>query len=500
MNSERPAAIALRFARRTLALVLLAAGTASCRPREAAEDVPLTPQQVEQHSNLEQASVDEGPLFRELVGLNVKFGQGQPLTDLPMLVDLGVSWARDHVNWGVVEPVAGKYVPFPPDFQRRLAFYREHDIGVVFLLAYQNTTAYPPTAAAPFRQIDPAAFGRYAAEAARQLKAAGVRFVLEIWNEPHNFVIRQLLGGSWNGKPPAPWLTHYVRMTHEAVRQVKAIDPGIKLLSDDDMWVIHYWFLEAGLPKNLDGFAVHPYSLGIPELAAVTQDTDWVKPFVVVDADGSVQSAVRRLRNRGTEKLARTPEMWITEWGYRLEEATREGVVTEQLIATYLPRAYITAKAAGVQALCWFSARDSVDGKMGLLANDGTRRRSYTALKTLSANLGDAVYVGQLTGKDHPTRGVQSFLFRSESSRTLVVWNIGPGTARLRLPGELGAASLRDVDGVSVAPERDATGVASLAIGASPIYVRVAGHAGTVTPDWLLTAASDASTAVDDAR
>ncbi|MGE5786743.1 MAG: hypothetical protein ACM3ZE_19270, partial [Myxococcales bacterium] len=279
--------------------------------------------------------------------MNVKFTQGQPLTDLPMLSELGVRWVRDTVDWATIEPKPEQFKPFPPDFVRRLVFYKSQGIGVVFFLAYENNVAYPATGADPFRPINPAAFGRYAVEVAKQLSASGVRFVLEIWNEPHNFVIRPMLSGGWNGKPPAPWLEHYVKMTREVVHRVKAFDPAIELLTDDDMWIIHYWYLEQGLPPELDGFAFHPYTLASPERAAVDHDTDWVRPFTVVDADGSFHSAVRRLRAHGRNKLGKTPQMWVTEWGWPIGQLSPSGLVTEDLLANWLPRAYVVAAAAG---------------------------------------------------------------------------------------------------------------------------------------------------------
>ncbi|HEY5960706.1 MAG TPA: hypothetical protein VIV60_29330, partial [Polyangiaceae bacterium] len=143
--------------------------------------------------------------LREVLGLNVKFTQGQPLTDLPILEELGVRWVRDTVDWATLEPQPGQFVAFPPAFLQRVAFYRAHHIGIVFLLAYENRAAYPATRDNPLRPIDPSAFGAYAKVVAERLRDLGVEFVLEIWNEPHNFVIRPMLSGGWNGKPPAPW-------------------------------------------------------------------------------------------------------------------------------------------------------------------------------------------------------------------------------------------------------------------------------------------------------
>lgn len=412
--------------------------------------------------------------FREGLGLGVKFAQGEPLTSLQNLAELRVRWVRDIVLWSVMEPVAGEFKPFPTDFQTRLDFYRANDIGIVFLLAFGNLRAYPPTPNEPNRFIAPSAFARYAVEVAKQLNAAGVRFLLEVWNEPHSFVLGPTLGGAWNGKPPSPWLDHYVRIVGETVRQVKAFDPAIEVMSDDDMWVLHYWFLEAGLPRKLDGFAFHPYvndSCIGPEMTAVSADTDWTRPFTVVDADRSFRSAVRRLRGQGIAKLGKAPRLWITEWGWAIGQKTPFGPVTEDMLAGFLPRAFIAAEAAGVEALCWFSSQDSVDGPMGLVTNDGRKRKSYAAFKTLAEQLGDFELVSQIAGSKHPTSGVQAYLFRDGDRYRLALWNIEPANRLLVLPDVMRESTAIDSVGQAVPIFNNPSGVNSLLFSSAPIYI-----------------------------
>ena len=414
------------------------------------------------------------PTFGSKVGLVVKFDQGQPLSDLATLPDLGVRWVRDTVLWQALEPTAGKFVEFPAAFQKRLTFYRDNAIGLVFMLAYGNGVAYPKTPTDLRRPVAAAAFARYAVEVARRLKQSGVRFVLEIWNEPHNFGLRPLLGGNWNGAPPSPWLDHYLAMTRATVSAVKAVDPAIKLLTDDDMWVIHYWFLEGGLPANIDGFAFHPYTNETcpgPEVTAVGSTTEWTKPFVVVDLGRAFNSAVRRLRDRGRLKLGRTPEMWITEWGWKIGDTTSIGKVTPELVAALLPRAYVVAAAAGVEALFWFSAQDSVDGAMGLSNNRSERRPAYFALKTMTQELGAFEIAGQVAGKATPTSGPQAFLFKKGEEYKLAVWTLAPAPQRLLLTGGLSAGVAVDVLGNPVASKRGADGQPYLPVGVSPLYV-----------------------------
>jgi hypothetical protein len=393
--------------------------------------------------------------LRDGMGLNVKFGQGQPLRDLPMLTELGVTWVRDYVPWRLLEPQAGRRESGPAAWRERLGFYRQHDIGIVFLLVMQNEVAYPATETEPDRAIDPEAFGEFALSVAKLLRQSGVRFVLEIGNEPHNGFLHKKLGGDWSGRPPAAWLDHYLRMTAAAVARVKAFDPAIRLLSDDDMWITHYRYLDAGLPPALDGFAVHPYDPHGPEITT-GPDADWMRPHRIADDDHALGSAVRRLRARGQDKLAHRPEIWFTEWGWPVGTPAPR-FVTEELQAARLPRAFIVAEAAGVEATCWFSSDDAGEGSYGLLARGGRRRPAYEAFRTLSRELGDWTFESQVIGADHPTQGLQGFLFRSGSQIKLALWNADERQRAVTLSGPLRHAQATDMHGHPL-PGTDAPG------------------------------------------
>ena len=403
--------------------------------------------------------------LRDLFGINVKFTQGQPIGDLALLTDLGVRWVRDTALWVDIEQTPGEYSAFPADFQRRLAFYKQHDIGLCFGLWYENPKAYPITEQTPFAAWDADAYGRYAAEIARRLKASGVRFVIELWNEPHNTM--KNFGGKWNGEPPSPWLDHYVAMVHAATKSVKAVDPSIKVLVDDDMWVLHYRFLDKGLPEAIDGLAVHPYVKSWPEFSATEPDTTWTQPFVTVDADRSLKSAVRRLRDYGAVKIGHTPAMWITEWGWPLGEAIHDRPMTEELLAGLIPRAYLTAADAGVETLLWFSIMDSVDGPMGLTSNDRRMRLTYRSFKTMTKTLGTGTAIEHVVGDDRPTSGVQVYRVDRPEGPVWIAWNIdGDVAVRVR-----GVEQAGDVLGTAVMIDRSQADRGRLTLGRSPLYL-----------------------------
>lgn len=424
-------------------------------------------------------AADPNRTFGQGIGLCVKFDQGQPQKDLVLLKDLGVRWVRDHSSWARMEPRPGEY-ELPAALQERLAFYRQNDIGVIFCLAYDNRRAYPPTADDPNRNISPEAFGRYAAATARLLRQSGARFVLELWNEPHNFVLRKQLGGHWHGGPPSPWLDHYVKMVHEAVKQVKAFDPTIKVLSDEDCTIIHYRLLEAGLPRELDGFAFHPYlsqRITKPEITKEGYGAAWEAPFTLADPDHSFRSMVRRLREQGQAKLGKTPALWITEFGCPVRKDVSENVTftlgsgTEEEVAAILVRAFIGAQAAGVEVMTWFSSWDGPDGPMGLLARDGRKRKPYDAFKTMSQQLGEYTLVRQVAGASHLTRGVQAYLFRQGGQWKLVTWAIDGPVQKLALTGALREAQVHNIFGAVVPLQQDGAGVRHIELGTWPLYL-----------------------------
>jgi hypothetical protein len=408
--------------------------------------------------------------FSNTLCLGVKFAMGESLSNLNNLTELKVKWVREELSWSSLEPQPGQWrTGFPVEFLTRLKFYREHNIGVIFLLGYGNAKAYPNDTSNPANSVDAKRFANYAVHVAEFLKFAKVRFVLEILNEPHNQLPR-LLGGNWQGKAPSPWVDHYASMVLETVTAVHAVDATIKLLTNDDMWIVHYWFMEAGLPSKISGFAIHPYTgIGDPEHTAVAYDTTWTRPFNVVDIDRSFRSAVRRLRKQGLSKLGKTPEIWITEWGWAVDGIKNS--INDATLTAYLPRAFILAAAAGVNTTCWFSSHDAVDGPMGLTRNDNSKRDSYYAYRTLSEQLGDYTLVRHLMGSENPVDGVQGFLFASTLSKKLVVWNVSGLQKVITFTDDSNSAKAVDVLGRLFPITQVSIGKYQIKVGARPVYI-----------------------------
>lgn len=429
--------------------------------------------------------------FGDMVGLNVKFLQGEPQENIKELPELGVRWVRDAVLWRNMEPRPGVYNKFPADFEERLKFYKAHNIGICFPLVFANGDAYPATEKNPLNPINAPAYGRYAAQIARMLKASGVKFVLEVWNEPHNFIILKMAGGEWNGRPPSPWVDHYVAMVNEAVCQVKAIDPKIKLMTDEDVWMNHYQFLAKGLSPALDGFGIHPYwnknSSG-PEDTGISANTSWALPFQLTDEDRSLVSAITRLKKEGQRKMNRTPLIWATEVGspigatVAVSPINPDGVVTEEAVAAYLLRSMITLAASGVETVYWFSSWDGPDGYYGLCTNDGTRRKAFEAFKVMTSQLGEMTYAAHVIGKDHRTTGVQAHGFTSRAGNKTVLWNIdGEGVFVGPRVSNYTPIRITDLMGQNIPVKLNRDGYLLLTLSESPVYVTGLQAAFTLT-------------------
>ena len=362
-------------------------------------------------------------LFGDMVGLGVKFQQGQPLTELPALVDLGVKWIRSDVWFADFNATTGVFAP-NSTVQAMAAFCAANNIGFVALLQIGS--------------FDPVVFARFSVEVAKYLKTTGARFVIELGNEPHNSGLAAQFGGSWQGAGPAAWLVQYVALVNASVQALKALDPAIKMLSDDDMWIVSYWMLQAGLSTGLTGMAFHPYPGGAdrPEQTAVQWNTDWCAPFQVVDADSSFGSAVRRLRAQGLAKLGHNPELWATEMGFN----QAGGAAREALVASLVPRAFILASESGIDTLCWFSAQDGPDGPMGLKDNLLVKRPSYNAFKTMTQQLSAYKRAVRIAGAAHSLVGIQAFVLDGATDRKVVVWTADSTTVSARSPAPISSA------------------------------------------------------------
>jgi hypothetical protein len=141
---------------------------------------------------------------------------------------------------------------------------------------------------------------------------------------------------------------------------------------------------------------------------------------------------VRKFMNR--HRIERLP-LWYTENGSRAEgnglldsympDLKAHNPDQELLVAEYLPKSMIYLQSMGVDrnfffVLCPYN-EDSGRKDWGLMRQDYSVKPSYSALATLTENLGAAVYEGTLDIGE----GMRAFLYRQkDNTQTLAYWSL----------------------------------------------------------------------------
>ena len=201
-------------------------------------------------------------------------------------------------------------------------------------------------------------------------------------------------------------------------------------------------------------------------------DVEWAQPFTVIDENQSFASMIRRVTDEYESKLGHDVELWITEWGYRLgKHVSEDERIDEDLAASFLPRLYILSGANGARVVMWHNLNDMRDGPYGLIRNDGTKRATYTAFRTMSERLGDQRLLEQIEGADHPTEGVQAYLFKGPLEHQLVAWAMTDGHRVEIDTGSSAPLKAYDKFGESVAITYQRDGLPVVELGRSPVYI-----------------------------
>ena len=108
---------------------------------------------------------------------------------------------------------------------------------------------------------------------------------------------------------------------------------------------------------------------------------------------------------------------------------------------------------------------------MGLRNNDGKRRKAFGALQPLTREIGGHVFVRQFIGQDHPTVGVQAYLFRGEDDNKLVIWNTDGDSSVVCENLANAKIEVRDVQRLPVPVRYGDDGTVKLLVNRAPIYV-----------------------------
>ncbi len=348
--------------------------------------------------------------FRSCLGVSCHFAQGMPLSAMDWLADIGATWVRDECPWSSVEPRRGEY-RVPDRARQWIDEAARRGLKIILHLGYSNEAYENPW--------DPDAYARYAAFLADALKDKVQAY--HCVNEPHNFGFMQYYGGQWNGAGDSPWIEKYAELVRKAAAAVHQVAPDIPVMPDEDVYVNHYRFLDAGLGPYVYALSIHPYTHSSipPEVTQWAHPTPMDDPYQVADEDGSFVSVLRRLRQYAQQKTGRQFELWATEWGYPVPDW-----VDEETAAGYLVRMYVVSFASSVRVVCWHNLQDWGDGPFGLVDNEGNKRLTYFAYKQMAQTLGPLRLLRQVRGQHNPTRGVHAYLFGGGEQRVLALWNV----------------------------------------------------------------------------
>lgn len=334
----------------------------------------------------------------------------------------GITWDRFDAWWSVLEPEKDRW---EWQFMDRIAdFHRRHNLNAVPILCYSSAWSGKPPRDAEERSR----FARYVYNTVRRYRS--VFRAWEIWNEPN-------IPTFWQPQPSAP---DYAELLKEAYKAAKAADPTCTVVgAATSMADLNYIqdLHRFGAWDFMDVLSIHPYSMG-------------------GDAHQQRLERILALVNELNRATGRPKPIWITEIGWTANDEREEIPQAVSLVQTYC-----TAMAAGIQRVFWFCLTDWSE-KWGILRQDGSPKKAYTALRILTSALSGASFAGYLPNRLGPE--FRGLVFTNKHGAPVVTaWNYGP-PVRLALRGRLRAA---DILGRNVAVERG-----TVLVGKVPVIIQ----------------------------
>ncbi|HEX3692049.1 MAG TPA: beta-galactosidase [Solirubrobacteraceae bacterium] len=275
-----------------------------------------------------------GEPFVKGIDTNVQ-GWGEALpTIVQEMNTLGVSWAREDLEWSKVEPQRGVFDW--SSFDKMVKAVEARGVSVLPIVGYA------PSWASPTDATDYTAFVKAAVERYGPGTAANLRW-WELWNEPY-------APYAWAGHTPEP--EPYARDVVAAAQAAKSVAPSVKLLVAADYqdspqtggsspwqttWIDDMFTAEPTLGKWIDGVSVHPY--GDDPALPLLKSNGWL------DAKG--EWAFQRIDNVRAKFLAHgvSVPFWITEVGWSTWEVTEAAQSRDysDLIAQVKARPWVRA-------------------------------------------------------------------------------------------------------------------------------------------------------------
>jgi hypothetical protein len=319
-----------------------------------------------------------------------------PAQGLARARELRVSTLRLNVRWAAVAAAPERYDLSP--VEQAVDGARASGLRVQLALTGPAPAWATADGRVGNRSPDPAAFGRFAAAVATQLRGRVARYA--VWNEPN-----------WHGlltpRRRAPAI--YRALYRAAWPALRTADPGARVLfgelapmgSPEDA-TSPLAFLRAATCTNrrwhtirrcarlrADGFALHPYTLRWrPDFPGPTADD------VTTGSLGRIEHALHVLSARRVLATGRGRPLplYLTEWGWH----ARSYSIPEPLRSSYMLAGLdLIAADPHVRQVIWYQLVGAPDRPRpvwdtGLLNADGSPRPAFRVLRSWARAPGGA--------------------------------------------------------------------------------------------------------------
>ncbi len=325
----------------------------------------------------------------------------------PLLKDAGVRSIRLFPEWQSIQPKQGDWNWDGAD--KMVADARKNNMEIIGVWCYFApwASADGGTRRGPVKDMQ---FWRdYTRNTALRYKN-DIQY-WEIWNEFN--------GSFYQGNDK---VKEYADLTVNAYKEVKKVNPNIKVgisVANFDVGFLNST-IKAGAANHFDFVCVHPYeNLGM----------------VMAGEEASYLSLAGSLRTMlaANNQRADIP-LWITETG--VQSSVQPNAVADEKQAEGLVKVFILSIAQGFERICWFEARGPAYGHgtdHGIIRPDWTLRPAYTALKDMTALLGDdPKYLGWYKAGNNGF----GFLFQGAKAPVLVAWASKTGDETITLNGK----------------------------------------------------------------
>jgi hypothetical protein len=358
-----------------------------------------------------------------------------------LLALAGVSWARDRITWGEVEPERGRFDWHHYDITADLQTERGINVYQVFHMCPAWARADHVSNRVPDDLRDGYEFGR---EAARHYH--GRVKVWEVWNEADI--------PDFSNDPAS----EYAALLKAAYLGFKAGDPSVKVTQTSIA-------LEAG--RFTDDLADN----GAADYYDIYNWHIYDDPLTFPTRIGGHHASMKRGGATGRP-------MWLTETGVAAPPIDgRISRSDQHRQADFIPKAAAMSLAYGTERFFFFLFTHYIENgrEFGLFDEATHPYPGYAALATAVRAFGKGDYLGRI---DAGRPDVHLHLFDSGPGETLVAWtNKDDAQATLPLaPGSGARTGIRravalDVTGYRCKRLSEHAGVATLQVGPSPIYL-----------------------------